>query len=383
MDSQSAKWLSELGMDEYNIIHQCHMNSLAELTAERSTNQLKILPFEKPTSLPKDEMVSSANMNFSPVKNDPFENTIYAPKISQGFKRSYSMIRSHSHAQDRILAERKRREKLSQRLIALSAIIPGLKKMDKASVLGDAIKYVKQLQEHEESSSCEENSDGQSSDVALPEIEARFSDDDVLIRIHCEKQQGMENPTFFAQYQTMNPSEYLFDDIGFQSESYSSYPDINLSSINDETTSRCRHQNSSRPTTGALAKRREKISQSFSSLSALIPGLKKRDKSSVLGDAIEYLKQLQERMETLEEQVAKRTVESVKFVKKTQFHTDEEKFDVQPNNPFPEIELRSKSFRQRCVDKNPLRDKQRMEAEFSMTLKDFVKTLQQGLLKFM
>ncbi|KAK8587615.1 hypothetical protein V6N13_086597 [Hibiscus sabdariffa] len=229
MDSQSANWLSDLGMDEYNIIHHCHMNSLAELTAaqdhittaERSTQQLSILSFEKPTSLPKDETVSSANMNFSPmkpIKNDAFENTIHVPKINQGFKRSYSMTRSHAHAQDHILAERKRREKLSQRLIALSAIIPGLKKMDKASVLGDAIKYVKQLQERvkvleektknrtvesvvfvkksllssdEESSSCEENSNGQSSDLVLPEIEARFSDDDVLIRIHCEKQQGI------------------------------------------------------------------------------------------------------------------------------------------------------------------------------------------------
>jgi hypothetical protein len=38
-----------------------------------------------------------------------------------------------SQNQDHILAERKLREKLNQRFIALSKIVPGLKKMDKAS----------------------------------------------------------------------------------------------------------------------------------------------------------------------------------------------------------------------------------------------------------
>nr|DAD28700.1 TPA_asm: hypothetical protein HUJ06_030168 [Nelumbo nucifera] len=116
--------------------------------------------------------------------------------------------------------KRKRREKLSQRFIALLAIVPGLKKMDKASVLGDAIKYLKQLQErvkileeqtvkkrvesvvlvkrsqisadNDNSSSDENNLGGGRSDdeAALSEIEARVSDKDVLIRVHCEKQKG-------------------------------------------------------------------------------------------------------------------------------------------------------------------------------------------------
>ncbi|KAL5988366.1 hypothetical protein ACLOJK_036130 [Asimina triloba] len=121
-----------------------------------------------------------------------------------------------SHTQDHIIAERKRREKLSQRFIALSAIVPGLKKMDKASVLGDAIKYVKQLQDRlktledqtvkktvesvvfvkksqlcgdDDLSSSDENFEGRS-DEPLPEIEARVSEKNILIRIHCEKRKG-------------------------------------------------------------------------------------------------------------------------------------------------------------------------------------------------
>ncbi|KAI5082050.1 hypothetical protein GOP47_0001793 [Adiantum capillus-veneris] len=46
-----------------------------------------------------------------------------------------------------VLAERKRREKLNQRFVALSVVLPGLTKMDQASLLGDTIKYVKQLEE--------------------------------------------------------------------------------------------------------------------------------------------------------------------------------------------------------------------------------------------
>lgn len=90
--------------------------------------------------------------------------------------------------------------------------------MDKASVLGDAIKHIKYLQEsvkeyekqkkertmesmvlvkksqlvmddnHQSSSLSDGNRDSWSSN--LPEIEVRVSGEDVLIKILCEKQKG-------------------------------------------------------------------------------------------------------------------------------------------------------------------------------------------------
>ncbi|KAL0343421.1 UNVERIFIED_CONTAM: Transcription factor [Sesamum angustifolium] len=69
------------------------------------------------------------------------------------------------------------------------------------------------------------------------------------------------------------------------------------------------------------------------------------DKTSVLGDTIKYLKHLQERVKTLEEQAAKQTVESVVFVKRSHIMEDEGSSDEKNResdelSSLPEIEAR-------------------------------------------
>ncbi|NP_001132631.2 transcription factor bHLH25 isoform X1 [Zea mays] len=168
---------------------------------------------------PKQEMMDAAAM-------PPFQQARPAKRsyddmaaVAEAANAPSANTRPASQNQDHILAERKRREKLSQRFIALSKIVPGLKKMDKASVLGDAIKYVKQLQDQvkgleddarrrpveaavlvkksqlsaddDEGSSCDENFVATEASGTLPEIEARVSDRTVLVRIHCENRKGV------------------------------------------------------------------------------------------------------------------------------------------------------------------------------------------------
>ncbi|XP_021731285.1 transcription factor bHLH18-like [Chenopodium quinoa] len=154
--------------------------------------------------------------------------------MSVGSKRK----RQPGQVQDHIIAERKRRELLSHMMISLSAMIPGLKKIDKTSVLGAAIKHMKELQEkvkvlesviakrtvvvvnksklkadndssddnvssstvNDCSGGCKDgdgdgdgngNGNCSGSSDSIPEIEVKVMGKALLLRIFCEKQKGI------------------------------------------------------------------------------------------------------------------------------------------------------------------------------------------------
>ncbi|EMS56840.1 Transcription factor bHLH25 [Triticum urartu] len=129
-----------------------------------------------------------------------------------------SSAASPGPVQDHIIAERRRREKINQRFIELSTVIPNLKKMDKATILGDAVKYVRELQDKVKTMEDDDSAaatttttirsavlvskkikaaaDDEEDEGALlggrPEIEVRVSDEKtVLVRIHCKNARGL------------------------------------------------------------------------------------------------------------------------------------------------------------------------------------------------
>ncbi|KAI3423141.1 BHLH domain-containing protein [Psidium guajava] len=190
-------------------------------------------PAPSPSPSPDSHLISFGNPDSSPAISDP----IYGPYEIQDWegpkaKNAGATSRKPVHAQEHVLAERKRREKISERLIALSAVIPNLKKMDKASILEDAIKYLKELQQHvqlleegvaaqtvesivvvkksqltmagDTNSSTAEHSCGQvDQQLLLPEIEVRLSGTCVLVKIHCEKRTG-SIPKMIGEIEKLN-----------------------------------------------------------------------------------------------------------------------------------------------------------------------------------
>ncbi|KAJ8748565.1 hypothetical protein K2173_003466 [Erythroxylum novogranatense] len=96
-------------------------------------------------------------------------------------------------------AERQRREKLNQRFYALRAVVPNISKMDKASLLGDAIAYINELQAKLKAMEAEREKYGSTSrdvstldSVSNAEIEKRASNieiqashDEVIVRVSC------------------------------------------------------------------------------------------------------------------------------------------------------------------------------------------------------
>ncbi|KAM6576403.1 hypothetical protein CsatB_028240 [Cannabis sativa] len=84
-------------------------------------------------------------------------------------------------------AERQRREKLNQRFYALRAVVPNISKMDKASLLGDAITYITDLQTKIRVMETEKQmvNNGQQQQFSMPEIDFQSRQEDAVVRMSC------------------------------------------------------------------------------------------------------------------------------------------------------------------------------------------------------
>nr|XP_033513516.1 transcription factor bHLH25-like isoform X2 [Nicotiana tomentosiformis] len=137
---------------------------------------------------------SSQEENIAIVKSHLEE--INACQASGGNNNNNNIMykRTPLQAQEHVTAERKRREKMGELFISLSKLVPGLKKLDKSSILGDTIEYMKELQQQENVNCIDDQ-------VLGSKIKARILDKSVLINIHCNKRDGVVGKVLFEMEQ--------------------------------------------------------------------------------------------------------------------------------------------------------------------------------------
>lgn len=113
----------------------------------------------------------------------------HATDDRQPRKRGRKPANGRVEALNHVEAERQRREKLNQRFYALRAVVPNISKMDKASLLGDAITHITDLQkklkemETEREMFYESGAVDQRVRTPRPEIDIQVVQDEVLVRV--------------------------------------------------------------------------------------------------------------------------------------------------------------------------------------------------------
>ncbi|KAL1542767.1 transcription factor bHLH25-like [Salvia divinorum] len=184
------------------------MNMPSSSTVAASVEAPQLISFEKERFLPFSPTNADCDDNLTP-QIISFSSSSKEEDEFGKRERGSTVTRTPVQAQDHLMAERKRREELRQLFIALSKVVPGLKKLDKASLLEDAIHHLKALQDRvnvleneamarsmgaprEDSVSyTEDPSNSDHCELVSTEISARVRERHVLIKMCCKKQMGL------------------------------------------------------------------------------------------------------------------------------------------------------------------------------------------------
>ncbi|CAK9875453.1 unnamed protein product [Sphagnum jensenii] len=105
------------------------------------------------------------------------------PKLPR--KRGRKPANNREEPLNHVEAERQRREKLNQRFYALRAVVPNVSKMDKASLLGDAITYINELQSKLEEVEFQLKELQGQANTSTPDISVHILGDKAMIRLNC------------------------------------------------------------------------------------------------------------------------------------------------------------------------------------------------------
>ncbi|KAL2934649.1 Transcription factor bHLH3 [Bienertia sinuspersici] len=127
---------------------------------------------------------SNPETDFPGLDEASEEFLLHAAELRARKRPSRRPASGREEAMSHVLAERQRREKLNQRFYALRAVVPNISKMDKASLLLDAISYINDLQTKIGMLEAEkEVADPKQEEQPIPEIDFQPRQDDALVHV--------------------------------------------------------------------------------------------------------------------------------------------------------------------------------------------------------
>ncbi|XP_010480459.1 PREDICTED: transcription factor bHLH13-like [Camelina sativa] len=185
-------------------------NSVKEVP---SKDDFKFLPLQQASQrlLPPAQMQidfsaasSRASENNSDGEGGPeWADTVGADESGNNRprKRGRRPANGRAEALNHVEAERQRREKLNQRFYALRSVVPNISKMDKASLLGDAVSYINELHAKLKVMEAEKERLGYSSNPPISldsDINVQTSGEDVTVRINCPLESHPASRIFHA-----------------------------------------------------------------------------------------------------------------------------------------------------------------------------------------
>ncbi|KAK4715378.1 hypothetical protein R3W88_013716 [Solanum pinnatisectum] len=174
-------------MDDLALIFSHHNKG------ETSRKQLHKEEDEKANSL---ACIISFNNNFENsllIPKDEANNTISFSNINNIIGAKIGERRSGEQAHEHLLAERKRRKKISKLFVSLASLVPGLNKLDKASILEGAATLIRQLGERAKQDDHQSTIDMMKKSSLLPEVEVKSLEKELLITILLYKNQQKGN----------------------------------------------------------------------------------------------------------------------------------------------------------------------------------------------
>lgn len=113
----------------------------------------------------------------------PKDESFSLPDERKPRKRGRKPANGREEPLNHVEAERQRREKLNQRFYALRAVVPNISKMDKASLLGDAITYITDLQMKIRVLETEREMVNNKQQLTVPEIDFQAQHEDAVVRL--------------------------------------------------------------------------------------------------------------------------------------------------------------------------------------------------------